>query len=110
MNDIEQVWTHLVRAARQVQMPTVIEIPPGFATRVAAKWKTIPNMPSSWEFLSIRALVFAFLLMVGSIVANYNIINNNGISNLAMNYSSIEDDWTNSSAITDIIPEIIPAP
>jgi hypothetical protein len=107
MNDIERVWIRLVSAARKAQTSRATEIPPGFAARVVARWKTTPNSPSVWEFLSLRALVFAFLLMVVSMAANYNVINNNWINNLDMNYSSVNDDWANSSAITDIIPEFI---
>jgi len=109
MNDITQIWVRLVSAARQAQPPFVAEIPPGFATRVIAKWGTTPNSPSAWEFLSVRALALAFLLMVGSIAVNYNVINENVINNLDMNYSSANDDWANSSVITDIIPELISA-
>jgi hypothetical protein len=110
MNDIEQTWVRLVSAARQAQTPGVTEIPPGFATCVIAKWKTTLNSPSVWEFLSVRALAFAFLLMVGSIAVNYNVINDNGINYLDMSYGSANDDWANSSVITNIIPEFIFAP
>ncbi|MER3445701.1 MAG: hypothetical protein C4291_02185 [Candidatus Dadabacteria bacterium] len=110
MNYIDQVWARLVNAARQAETVGSTEIPPGFATRVIANRKIDINSASVWEFLSIRALVFAFFLMVGSIVINYNIINDNWISNLAMNYSSVNDDWANSSAIADIIPELISTP
>lgn len=109
MNDIEQIWARLVSATRQAQTSCVTEIPPGFASRVISKWKTTLNSPSVWEFLTVRALAFAFLLMVGSIAVNYNVINDNGINYLDMNYSSANDDWANSSAITDIIPELISA-
>lgn len=109
MNNIEEVWARLVSAARQAQTPVATEIPPGFATRVAAKGKTTPNSLSAWEFLSVRALVFAFLLMVGSIAVNYNLINDNWINSLATNYRLVNDDWANSSVITDIIPELISA-
>lgn len=109
MNDIAQMWVRLVSAARQAQTSGVTEIPPGFATRVIAKWETTPNSPSAWEFLSVRALAFAFLLMVGSIAVNYNVIHDNVMNNLDMNYSSANDDWVNSSVITDIIPELISA-
>jgi hypothetical protein len=110
MNDIEQIWARLVSAARQAQTPGVTEIPQGFSTRVMAKWKTTPNSASAWEFLSVRALVFAFLLMVGSIAVNYNVINDNEINYLDMNYGSANDDWANGSVITNIIPEFIFAP
>ncbi len=108
MNDIEQVWARLVRTARQSETTDETEIPSGFATRVIANWKTNPQKRSSvWEFLSVRALACAFLLMAGSIATNYNLINNNWINNLTMNYNSVYEDWINSSKITDIIPELI---
>jgi len=77
MSNHEQSWDRLVKAARQAPpRPRPDSAPPGFATRVVARWheQAPPSLLSVWKFLSLRVLAFGCAVMVASLAASYGVI------------------------------------
>lgn len=68
-------WQRLVVAARQVPLSGESAAPYGFSTRIAALAFAVverPTLLSSLNRFSWRALGFSLVLMVLSIITNYN--------------------------------------
>ena len=75
MNTPDNVWKKLTQAARRVPADKNVEAPFGFAGRVVAQWRAGQRPgPSAWEFLSVRTLAFAALVMVVCLSVNYEIV------------------------------------
>jgi len=75
MKSSNSAWQRLVVAARQAPIPGDEAAPYGFSTRIAAlAFAAVerPTLLSSLNRFSWRALGFSLLVMVLSIVANYN--------------------------------------
>lgn len=75
MKNPNSAWQRLVVVARQAPIPGDEAAPYGFSTRVAAlAFAAVerPTLQSSLNRFSWRALGFSLMVMVLSIVANYN--------------------------------------
>ncbi|HEY6167519.1 MAG TPA: hypothetical protein VI454_05735 [Verrucomicrobiae bacterium] len=70
-----KTWERLTKAARQAPADASVEAPFGFSNRVVARWLAgeLP-MPSAWEFLSLRSLGFAALVMLVSLAVSFNVV------------------------------------
>lgn len=72
-------------------------MPPGFATRVVARWRASEERPSlwaTWEWFSPRGLALAALLMLASLGANYDLLG-----------GSLADEMTTASAVLESLLE-----
>jgi hypothetical protein len=87
MNNLEQSWRKLTRAARQALPRETPSAPYGFAHRVVARWLGEPadNSLEVWAFLAGRVLVGAAIIMAGVVALNYsqlagtwNLLNDSG--------------------------------
>ena len=88
MKENHDAWDNLVRLARQAPKPPPSEIPFGFVARVAARWPatTVVELSAVWEFLSLRSLILAALIMVAT---------------LGINYDLLSHDWTQEVDVAD---------
>jgi hypothetical protein len=89
----ELPWEKLTHLARQAQRAESPDAPYGFATRVAAQWAAAEpiTLANVWEFLSLRSLAFAALLMVASVGINFDVLNGDWSKELAMTDAAISD-------------------
>jgi hypothetical protein len=87
-------WQKLARAARLAPQPPATGAPYGFATRVVARWQAdeAPATPSPWEWLSIRALAVAALLMVAALGTSFDLLG---------------QDWTPEAPADDVLQIIL---
>jgi len=81
-------WKQLAGLARPAPPAALPEIPHGFATRVASRCLAVAGTPppSMWEWVSLRGLALAALLMLISV---------------GVNYDFLQADWTHDLAIAD---------
>ncbi len=73
MKEFEAKWQRLVTAARQAPVADDVEMPFGFATRVAARalGTARPGLIAVLGRFSVRALWLACLLTLASVAVNY---------------------------------------
>ncbi len=88
MRENHDAWENLVRQARQAPEPAPAAMPCGFASRVVANWPSpaVIELSAVWEFLSLRSLGLAALIMVVT---------------LGFNYDLISHDWTQEVAVAE---------
>lgn len=74
MKSMDEKWRRLVAAARRAPRDDEFFLPPGFATRVAARACAGPVLRVSWvERLSLRAVIVSGLLALASAGVNYSL-------------------------------------
>ncbi len=94
MSQFEQQWQRLTALARQAPADRDTAVPPGFATRVAARAGALP-VGTPWLFLerfALRGLVVAAVF---------------GVAAVAFNYSSLLSDQGEDYASTDTVGELL---
>jgi len=76
MNDHNETWNRLARAARRAPAEQPAEAPFGFSHRVVARWLAAGPQPrlSPWELLAVRSLGLAALVMLVSLAASFNAV------------------------------------
>ncbi len=86
MNKTNNPRANLIRLARQAPAPAPVELPFGFATRVVAHWSAAetPALSAVWEWLSVRSLVLAALIMATTLGANYDLMSPDWPPEIAM--------------------------
>ena len=94
MSSFDHQWQRLTALARQAPADRDPGIPPGFATRVAARAAALPP-GSPWQFLerfAVRGLVVATVF---------------GVAAVAFNYSSLLSDQGEDYVSTDTVSELL---
>jgi hypothetical protein len=94
MNRFDHQWQKLTALARQAPDDGDFAVPPGFATRVAARAATIPA-GSPWavfERFALRGLVVAAAF---------------GVAAIALNYTSFTSDPSDDYAATDTVSDLL---
>jgi len=73
MSNFESQWGRLTTAARQTPQVESVEMPLGFATRIAARAMEARSsgLLSAWSRIPLRALWLATLVMIVSAAASY---------------------------------------
>jgi hypothetical protein len=89
----EMQWERLTKLARQAQRSESTEAPYGFATCVAANWQSAEpvSLETVWEFLSLRSLALAAVVMVVSLGINYDLLSGDWSHELAMTDHAIQE-------------------
>ncbi|MGB0581903.1 MAG: hypothetical protein ACPGVU_19585 [Limisphaerales bacterium] len=72
----ENKWERLSRWARRERKIEGEGAPYGFSNRVAAIWAAgeAPLIPDWWEWLSIRSVVVAMVIMLGTLAVNHDVV------------------------------------
>jgi len=72
----ENKWERLTRWARRTRKIEGAAAPYGFSDRVAAIWAAgeAPLIPNWWEWLSIRSVAVAMVIMLGTLAANHDVL------------------------------------
>ena len=85
MNNENDRWERLVKAAHRAPAETSAEPPFGFATRVAARWASGEQVAitAPWERLALRTLAFAAVLMVASLTVNFDLLGKDLLTELS---------------------------
>ena len=94
MNNFDHEWQKLTALARQAPDERDAALPPGFATRVAARAAAAPA-DSPWavfERFALRGLVVAAAF---------------GVAAIALNYSSLTSDPSDDYTTTDTVSELL---
>lgn len=94
MNRFDHQWQKLTALARQATDDRDTRLPPGFATRVAARAAAAPaeGLGALFERFALRGLVVAAVF---------------GVAAIALNYSSITSDPSDDYATTDAVSELL---
>ena len=75
MKNENQTWERLAKSARCTSADAPAKAPFGFSNRVVARWLAGEvTLPSAWEFLSLRSLGFAALVMLVSLAVSFNVV------------------------------------
>ena len=96
MSSFDHQWQRLTALARQAPVAGDVTIPPGFATRVAARAVALPA-GTAWQFFerfALRGLVVAAVCSVAAVAYNY--------SNLAPDQAD-----TYATGTTDTVAEML---
>ena len=94
MSSFDHQWQRLTALARQARADHDSAVPPGFATRMAARAAALPA-PGPWaifERFALRGLVVAAAF---------------GVAAIAFNYSSLQSDQGEDYANADAVGELL---
>ena len=94
MNRFDHQWQKLTALARQAPDDRDTALPPGFATRVAARVASTPagNPWAVFERFALRGLVVAAAF---------------GVAAMALNYSTFTSEPSDDYATTDTVSELL---
>jgi hypothetical protein len=82
MNDpFDPRWERLTAAAHHAE-PRDDAAPLGFATRVVARWRALPqpSLAALWHRLTLRALGVAFAILLAGLAANFFLAENDTLN------------------------------
>lgn len=72
MKQSDEIWSRLTKAARQARDDRQIEMPTGFATRVAAQGFSASNLSDSlWERFAIRMVGVSCMIALLAVVTHF---------------------------------------